>query len=192
LLIALGAVAIMGAVWKLVTKHNEETNVAGLIIACVSLGFMFFLWYEKAKTAVVLQSNTLAADASCSLSCIELSVALLIGSALRHANESLWWVDGTITLIMGVLIVKEGVEVVRGVWKGNAIGCGCDSDSRVVRWLYKRTHTGNGQLRLCVKAAWEELKNPALSRSGAAPVNQPGCEVPVSPIDDDLVPRKAE
>lgn len=78
---------------------------------------MFFLYWIKLKAAKKLNDNkTLYADAKCSLSCIVLSLVLFVGSLIAviadGKNADVWWLDSSITIVMGLLIIKEGVEAI--------------------------------------------------------------------------------
>lgn len=66
----LGASACAGSIYRLAHHEEPDTAVPGLIIAALSLSFMFCLWKYKLKAAKIVNSKTLEADAQCSLGCI--------------------------------------------------------------------------------------------------------------------------
>jgi Co/Zn/Cd efflux system component len=68
LVLAVGSTA--GAIYRLSQQQGPDDSVAGIVIASVSLAFMFFLWWFKVKASVVLDSRTLESDAACSFGCI--------------------------------------------------------------------------------------------------------------------------
>ena len=113
------------------------------------------------------------ADASCSLSCITLSFALLVSSILRTATSVLWWVDGVTAVIIAILIARESYHTVLSARQGVG-ACGCESSSSVViQRLFKRLRTGNGDLRSCVEWASAAMADSKLTRSGGEVVSAP-------------------
>jgi len=124
ILLALSTVA--GAVVQLVGRNHPDTALPGLVVALVSLSFMFFLWRAKHRAAQVLDSATLEKDAACSRACIQLSVVLLAGSGLYLVAPSLWWADSAAALILASFIGREGVDTVRAAARTDFDGgCGC-------------------------------------------------------------------
>ena len=115
-----------GAVLQLAAGHHPPTTVPGLVISLLSLAFMAWLWRAKREAAQVLDSATLAADAACSLACIQLSGVLLAGSLVFLVAPRLWWVDAASALALAALIAREGLGMVRAA-RSPAFtgGCGC-------------------------------------------------------------------
>jgi len=111
LLLALGMAG--GAVLQLYSRVHPPTTLPGLVISVLSLSFMAFLWRAKLKTARALDSATLAADAACSLACLQLSVVLFAGSLAFLLAPALWWVDAAAGLGLAILIAREGWGMVR-------------------------------------------------------------------------------
>lgn len=123
-LLAVGTIA--GAALRLAGGEPPETTVPGVVIALVSLSFMFFLWASKRRAATALDSATVASDAACSLACIQLSGILLVGSALYALAPALWWVDAAAAIALAILIGREGVEGIRAARRETFTGgCGC-------------------------------------------------------------------
>lgn len=169
-LLVLAASSCAGGLFKLITHVDHSSSVPGIVVSAVSISGMLFLWYFKSLCAVQLNSAVLEADAACSLSCIVLSVALLVSSILRTASAQLWWVDGVSAIVLGALIGREGVHTTKAGWQGGDGACGCEnSSSLVIKRLYNKLRTGNGDLRSCVEAASAIMDDTSLSRSGGTP-----------------------
>ena len=118
-----------GAILQLVAQRHPPTTVPGLVIALLSLSFMAFLWRAKLKAAQALDSATLAADAACSLACIQLSGVLFAGSLVFLLLPALWWVDAAAALALAGLIGKEGLSMIRAARSEHFTGgCGCGHD----------------------------------------------------------------
>jgi divalent metal cation (Fe/Co/Zn/Cd) transporter len=106
--------------------RREMGTFAGLIVSCVSLSFMFYLWNAKKKLSHSLNSQTMAKDADCSLACIKLSGILFAGSLLFILFPSLWWVDQAAAIALSFVIGKEGWETIKAARHKNfSGGCGC-------------------------------------------------------------------
>ena len=115
-----------GAAHRLVTHEAPETSLPGLAISLASLAFMAWLWRAKRQVAATSCSPTLSADAACSLACIQLSLVLLAGSLLFLVAPKLWWADAAASLVLAVLIGKEGWSLRRAASREDfAGGCGC-------------------------------------------------------------------
>ena len=126
-LLVLAASSCAGGLFKLITHVDHSSSVPGIVVSAVSISGMLFLWYFKSLCAVQLNSAVLEADAACSLSCIVLSVALLVSSILRTASAQLWWVDGVSAIVLGALIGREGVHTTKAGWQGGDGACGCEN-----------------------------------------------------------------
>jgi divalent metal cation (Fe/Co/Zn/Cd) transporter len=126
LLLFLGAGIIGGAILQITAQRHPPTTVPGLVISILSLSFMAFLWRSKLHAAKGLDSATVAADAACSLACIQLSLVLFAGSLLFLLVPALWWVDAAAALGLALLIGKEGSDMLRAARSvGFTGGCGC-------------------------------------------------------------------
>ncbi|MBL0212187.1 MAG: cation transporter [Holophagaceae bacterium] len=129
LFVLLAMVIQLGAILQLVSGHHPPTTLPGLVISSLSLAFMFFLWRAKTRAAAALDSAALRSDAACSLACIRLSMVLFAGSLLFMLSPGLWWLDGAAAILLGLLILKEGVEGIRAARApGFTGGCGCGHD----------------------------------------------------------------
>lgn len=124
LLLAVGIAG--GAVLQLATRSHPPTTLPGLVIASLSLAFMAYLWRAKRQVAVALDSATLAADAACSLACLQLSVVLFTGSLAYLLAPALWWLDGIAAVCLAGFIGREGLGMVRTARSPHfSGGCGC-------------------------------------------------------------------
>ncbi len=98
---------------NLVEKRAPEHSIPGILLACVSLVVMPLLSRAKRRVAAHLKSAAMKADARQTEFCTYLS-AILLGGLLLNAAFDLWWADPVAALIMVPIIVKEGVDAVRG------------------------------------------------------------------------------
>jgi hypothetical protein len=123
-LLALGTV--IASVIALTMRESPETTLPGIIISVASISLMVTLWLVKRWLARVLDSSAMKSDAKCSLSCLQLSVVLFVGSLVSKFVPVAWWIDSAAALLLTVLFVKEGVEMIRYARseKFNG-GCGC-------------------------------------------------------------------
>ena len=115
-----GASFLLLALWicfdAIVGLRNQEApdvSVVGIVVAALSLIVMPWLAWRKRRVARVLVSRALAADARQTTICAYLSAILLAGLGL-NALFGWWWADPVAALLMAPLIVREGVEALRG------------------------------------------------------------------------------
>jgi divalent metal cation (Fe/Co/Zn/Cd) transporter len=128
LFVVLALATMGGATHQLMSGSHPETTWPGLIIAALSLSFMFILWRAKLAAADALDSKVMASDAACSLACIKLSSVLLVGSVVFVALPQLWWVDGAAAWVLALLIGSEGWEMIKASSQPDFQGgCGCGS-----------------------------------------------------------------
>lgn len=85
----------------------------GIALTTVSLIIMPIVARAKLKTAAALRSKALRADAYESLACAWLSATTLAG-LLLNAAFGWWWADPIAALVLIPLIVREGLEGLRG------------------------------------------------------------------------------
>lgn len=116
-----------GAAHRLATRETPDSSLPGLIVALVSLAFMAWLWRAKRALSKDACSPTLAADAACSLACIQLSLVLLAGSLLFLVAPRLWWADAAASLALAGLIAREGWNIRKAASREDFTGgCGCN------------------------------------------------------------------
>ncbi len=94
-------------------RDGPETSVIGIAIAILSLIVMPILAREKRRTARRLGSRALQADSRQTSICAYLSAILLAGLTL-NAALGWWWADPVAALAMVPIIMKEGLEALRG------------------------------------------------------------------------------
>ena len=112
-LMALAAYVAIDAVKGLIQKEPPEESLVGIILAAVSLVVMPLLAWAKRKVAAKLNSQALVADSHQTDICAYLSAILLVGLSL-NALFGWWWADPVSALAMVPIIVREGLEALRG------------------------------------------------------------------------------
>jgi cation diffusion facilitator family transporter len=95
--------------------NNEEPAASPIGIALTIVSIVVMLWLARAKrqTGLALGSRALVADAQQTYACWYLSVVTLAGLAL-NAVFGLWWADPVAALGIVVLLLREGIEALRG------------------------------------------------------------------------------
>lgn len=96
--------------WK---REAPERSLIGIGLALLSLIVMPWLARQKRRTAQSLSSAALHADSRQTSLCAYLS-AILLGGLLLNAALGWWWADPIAALAMTPIIVREGVEAIRG------------------------------------------------------------------------------
>ena len=98
---------------SLVRGDAPDESLVGIVLAAVSLVIMPLLVRAKRKVARTINSGALMADSKQTELCTYLS-AILLGGLLLNALLGWWWADPVAALIMVPIIVKEGIEALRG------------------------------------------------------------------------------
>ena len=98
---------------SLIRSEAPEESLVGIVLAAVSLIVMPLLVRAKRKVARAINSGALMADSKQTEICTYLS-AILLGGLLLNALLGWWWADPVAALIMVPIIVKEGIEGLRG------------------------------------------------------------------------------
>jgi divalent metal cation (Fe/Co/Zn/Cd) transporter len=111
--IALAGYVGYEAVGSLMSRSIPERSVVGIVLAAVSLVVMPLLAKAKRRVAGRIDSSALVADARQAQFCTYLS-AVLLGGLLLNALFGWWWADPAAGLIMVPVILKEGVDGLRG------------------------------------------------------------------------------
>lgn len=93
--------------------EQPDESPIGLALTAASFVVMPFLARAKLRTATALNSRALRADAYETIACVWLSVATFAGLAL-NAAFGWWWADPLAALVLVPLIVREGLEGIRG------------------------------------------------------------------------------
>ncbi|MBA2527059.1 MAG: cation transporter [Pyrinomonadaceae bacterium] len=97
----------------LIRREAPEESLVGIVLAAVSLIIMPLLVRAKRRVARGINSGALMADSKQTELCTYLSGILLIG-LLLNALLGWWWADPVAALIMVPIIVREGIEALRG------------------------------------------------------------------------------
>jgi len=113
LLLALGLYIVTDSVRVLATGNHPESSPIGIGLTVVSLIVMPLLARGKLRVAASLGSRALRADAHETIVCAWLSATTLLGLGL-NAVLGWWWADPVAALAMLPLIVREGLEALRG------------------------------------------------------------------------------
>ena len=113
LLLALGVYIVTDSVRVLVTGSRPESSLIGIVLTAISLIVMPLLARGKLRVAASLGSRALRADAHETIVCAWLSATTLLGLGL-NAVLGWWWADPVAALAMLPLIVREGLEALRG------------------------------------------------------------------------------
>ncbi len=111
--------------------HIEpDTSNASLIISASALVIMIFIWLPKRYLARALNSSTMQGEAVCSLSCIQITIVLFIGSLVFRLWRGGWWIDNATSLILGLLFGRESWKMLSWVRNPNFTG-GCCGDCQI-------------------------------------------------------------
>lgn len=113
LLLALAVYIVTDSAWLLLTSNRPESSPVGIVVTALSLIVMPLLARAKIRVAARLGSRALRADAHETIVCAWLSATTLVGLGL-NALLGWWWADPVAALAMLPLIVREGVEALRG------------------------------------------------------------------------------
>lgn len=109
----LAAYVAFEAVRTLINQEAPEASPVGIVLTSVSIAVMLWLARAKRRVGEALGSRAMLADAQQTYACWYLSVVALVGLAL-NAIFGLWWADPVAALGITVLLVREGVEALRG------------------------------------------------------------------------------
>jgi divalent metal cation (Fe/Co/Zn/Cd) transporter len=118
--ILLVAYLAFDAIEALIYREPFETSIVG--IAILSLVVMPLLARAKRDVGAKLNSRAMVADSRQTDICAYLS-AILLSGLLLNAFLGWWWADSVAALIMIPIIVKEGIEGLRGE------SCGCNEET---------------------------------------------------------------
>jgi divalent metal cation (Fe/Co/Zn/Cd) transporter len=97
----------------LAAQEEPDGSMVGVILLSMSVIVMPLLARAKRRVAAALGSSALTADATQTTLCAYLSVIALAGVGLNTLLDW-WWADPLAALAMVPIIVKEGVEGLRG------------------------------------------------------------------------------
>ncbi len=98
---------------SLVRREPPDESIVGIVVAALSLAIMPLLVRAKRRVAAAIASKALDADATQTALCMYLSAILLAG-LLLNTLLGWWWADPVAALVMVPIMVREGVEGIRG------------------------------------------------------------------------------
>jgi len=101
------------AVRHLITAHEAETSVLGMVLTATSLVGMPMLGIAKQRLATTLGSSATHGEGAQNLLCAYLVGAVFLGLA-GNALLGWWWLDPIAALLIAGVAVKEGLETWRG------------------------------------------------------------------------------
>lgn len=114
LLFVLAAYVLMSAAYGLWVRKGQQFSMPGLVLAVLAIPVMWWLATAKIRVADQIGSRALRADAIESITCGYLSSCVVVGLLIQLLMPGWWWVDGVTSLVIVVLLVKEGRET----WQG--------------------------------------------------------------------------
>ena len=106
------------AIESLVKHQPPSVSYFGIVFSILCLIVMPLIARAKRRVAARLNSRAMEADSKQSSICAYLAAILLCGLTL-NALFGWWWADPVAALVMLPIIIKEGIEAVRGE------SCGC-------------------------------------------------------------------
>ena len=109
----LAAYVAFEAVRTLINQEAPDASPVGIVLTAVSIIVMLWLARAKRRVGEALGSRAMVADAQQTYACWYLSVVTLVGLAL-NAVFGLWWADPVAALGITALLIREGVEALRG------------------------------------------------------------------------------
>lgn len=111
--LVLAAYVAIDAAKSLIKREPPEASYLGIAIAALSLVVMPLLARAKRRVAKEIHSHAMEADARQTDICTYLS-AILLGGLLLNAVVGWWWADPVAALVMIPILVKEGIDSLRG------------------------------------------------------------------------------
>jgi len=111
--VALGVYVAYESVMSLWNHEVPDPSIVGVGILALSVIVMPLLSRRKRSVARKLKSKALEADATQTSLCAYLSVIALAGVGM-NTLFGFWWADPLAALVMVPIIVREGVEGLRG------------------------------------------------------------------------------
>ena len=96
-------------IYNFIIDHKPSTTLPGLIISLVSIAVMWMLILGKRKVGHLLDSAPILADANCTLTCVYMSVVLLV-SSLIYRFTGFGFVDSLGAIGLIYFSVTEGMD----------------------------------------------------------------------------------
>jgi divalent metal cation (Fe/Co/Zn/Cd) transporter len=110
-------------IYNIWMHHRPETTFWGIVIAIISIMFMWALILGKTKVGRKLNSPAILADAQCTKVCIYMSLILLGASAI-YEFTNIQYVDSIGTIALAYFSYREGKECFEKSKSDNI--CSCD------------------------------------------------------------------
>jgi divalent metal cation (Fe/Co/Zn/Cd) transporter len=101
--------------------EKPETTLWGVVIALISISFMWYLIHQKTKVGTALKSPAILADAACLRACVYMSVVLLL-SSFGYELTGIGSLDAIGAILISWLTFKEGRESFE---KATGMSCSC-------------------------------------------------------------------
>jgi divalent metal cation (Fe/Co/Zn/Cd) transporter len=111
--LVLAAYVAFEALRSLIDAEAPDASAVGIALTALSIPVMLWLASAKLRVGEALGSRALIADSRQTRACWYLSVVALAGLA-ANAVLGWWWADPLAALGIAVLLVREGLEAVRG------------------------------------------------------------------------------
>lgn len=111
--LALAAYVAIDGASSLWLRERPERSIPGVVVLVLSVVVMPLLARAKGRVARGLGSRALTADATQTSLCAYLS-AIALGGVALNALLGWWWADPLAALAMTPIIVREGLEGIRG------------------------------------------------------------------------------
>ena len=109
----LAAYVLYDSIKTLIYRESPEPSIVGIGVTIISIFIMPFLALKKREVAKHIKSKALEADSRQTDLCVYLSAITLGGLALNYFF-GWWWADPIAALLMTTIIVKEGIQALRG------------------------------------------------------------------------------
>ncbi len=116
---------VISAAVSLIANHHPETTAWGVLISLVSIVSMWILIQLKVRQGRRLESPALLADARCTRTCLQMSVVLLVASAV-YEMTGIGYLDGLGALMIAYFAFQEGREAFEKA--AGQLDCGCAVD----------------------------------------------------------------
>jgi len=108
-LLLLSVYVIGVSLFNLFTHQASDSSISGIAIAIASVILMPFLTLRKRALGKAINSDALAEDGMCNITCAYMAGTVLVGAVLTELFN-LWWVDSVAALVLVYFIASEGWE----------------------------------------------------------------------------------
>lgn len=111
-LLLLALYIVITAVLDLFRHNSAESNILGIALAVAASALMPVIAFAKKRIGKAIKSKALEEDGKCSMVCAYMSWVLIIG-LIFNALLKLWWIDSVISIVLVIIVVKEGIEAIQ-------------------------------------------------------------------------------